>query len=167
MFLAWGRYFTINSNGGVCRKDFCYDPIPEISRVRSDNFCPKWPLERSCDLSTFLNSKKYLKSVHLKLTTCCSKNYPVVFSFSTYYQNFEYNSKPQSQKIPNDSIPQSQKFSSKSISQSQNFQAKTTQNWRTSPSYPIVKYPPPRGFLYRNGKLAKRDLVKKGSSTVR
>ena len=68
--------------------------------------------------------KKYLKSVHLKLTTCCSKNYPVVLSFSTHNQNFEYNSKPQSLKIPSESIPQSQKFSSKSISQSQNFQAK-------------------------------------------
>ena len=25
-----GGYFTINSYGGVRRKDFCYDPIPEI-----------------------------------------------------------------------------------------------------------------------------------------
>ena len=25
-----GGYFTINSYGGVRRKDFCYDPIPEF-----------------------------------------------------------------------------------------------------------------------------------------
>ena len=37
-------------------------------RAGNDNFCPKWPLEGSSDLSTFLN-KKYLISVHLKLTT--------------------------------------------------------------------------------------------------
>ena len=79
---ARGRYFTINSYGGVRRKDFCYDPIPEIwsdidiqsqnvdevtktvrrqrdkgSRAGNDNFCPKWPLEQSSDLSTFLNTK--------------------------------------------------------------------------------------------------------------
>ena len=61
----------MNSYGGVRRKDFCYDPIPEIwsdintqshnfeqvtkairrqrdkgSRAVNDNFCPKWPLER-------------------------------------------------------------------------------------------------------------------------
>ena len=90
----------------------------------NDNFCPKWPLERSSDLRTFLHTK-FLLSVHLKLTTCCSKNYPVVLSFRTHYQNFEYNSKPQSQKIPNESIPQSQKFSSTSIPQSQKFSSKS------------------------------------------
>ena len=72
----------MNSYGGVRCKDFCYDPIPEFlsdidtqsqnfeevtktirrqkdkeSRARNDNFCPKWPLERSSDLSTFLNTK--------------------------------------------------------------------------------------------------------------
>ena len=65
-----GGYFTINSYGGVRRKDLCYDPIPEflsdidtqsqnfeevtkpirhqrdkgLSAV-NDNFCTKWPLE--------------------------------------------------------------------------------------------------------------------------
>ena len=77
-----GGYFAINSYGGVRRKDFCYDPIPEflsdidtqfqnfeevtktIRRQRdkgsgsgNDNFCPKRPLERSSDLSMFLNTK--------------------------------------------------------------------------------------------------------------
>ena len=27
---TWGRYFTTNSCGGVRRKDFCYNPIPEF-----------------------------------------------------------------------------------------------------------------------------------------
>ena len=77
-----GEYFIINSYGLVRRKDFCYDPISKIwsdidtqsqnfeevtktirhqtdkgSRAGDDNFCPKWPLERSSDLSTFLNTK--------------------------------------------------------------------------------------------------------------
>ena len=68
----------MNSFGVVRRKDFCYDPIPEIwsdidtqsqnfeeatktirrqmdKRLRAGNekFCPKWPLGRSSDLSTF------------------------------------------------------------------------------------------------------------------
>ena len=110
------------------------------SRVKNENFVLKWPLERSYDLSTFLNTKKYLKSVHLKLTTCCSKNYPVVLSFSTHYQNFR-----QSQKIPSESILQSQKFSIKSISQSQNFQAKNFPKLAHIPVLPHSEVlPPPR-----------------------
>ena len=46
-----------------------------------------------------------MKSVHLKLTTCCSK----------IYKEFEYNSKPQSQKIPSEGTPQSQKFSGQKL----------------------------------------------------
>ena len=37
-----GGYFTINSYGGVRRKDFCYDPIPEIWSdidTQSQNIC--------------------------------------------------------------------------------------------------------------------------------
>ena len=37
-----GGYFTINSYGGVRRKDFCYDPIPEIWSdidAQSQNIC--------------------------------------------------------------------------------------------------------------------------------
>ena len=113
------------------------------SRAGNKNFGPKWPLERSSDLSTFWNTKKYLKSVHLKLTTCCSKNYPVVLSFRTHNQNFEYNSKPQSQKIPCESIPQLQNFSSKSISQSQNFQAKNYPKLVHIPVLPHSEVPPP------------------------
>ena len=73
-----GGYFIINSYGGVRRND----PIPEIwsdtdtqsqnfeevtktirrqtdkgLRAGNENFCPKWPSERSFDLSTFLNTK--------------------------------------------------------------------------------------------------------------
>ena len=37
-----GGYFTINSYGGVRRKDFCYNPIPEIWSdidTQSQNIC--------------------------------------------------------------------------------------------------------------------------------
>ena len=37
-----GGHFTINSYGGVRRKDFCYDPIPEIWSdidTQSQNIC--------------------------------------------------------------------------------------------------------------------------------
>ena len=37
-----GGYFIINSYGGVRRKDFCYDPIPEIWSdidTQSQNIC--------------------------------------------------------------------------------------------------------------------------------
>ena len=81
-----------------------------------------------------------MKSVHLKLTTCCSKIYPVVLSFNTHYRIL---SNPQSQKIPSESIPQSQKFSSKRIPQSQNFQAKNYPKLAHIPVLPKVKYPPP------------------------
>ena len=113
------------------------------SRAGNDNFCPKWPLKRSSDLSTFFEHKKYLKSVHLKVTTCCLENCPVVLSFSTHYHNFEYNSKPQSQKSPSESVPQSQKFSIKSISQSQNFQAKNYPKLAHIPVLPHSEVPPP------------------------
>ena len=85
------------------------------------------------------STQKYLKSVHLKLTTCCSKIYPVVLSFNTHYRIL---SNPQSQKIPSESIPQSQKFSSKRIPQSQNFQAKNYPKLAHIPVLPKVKYPP-------------------------
>ena len=82
--MPWGGggYFTINSYRGVCHKDFCYDSIPEFLsdidtqsqnfeevtktirrqrdkglRAGNNNFCPKWPLERSSDLSTYLKTK--------------------------------------------------------------------------------------------------------------
>ena len=83
-----------------------------------------------------------MKSVHLKLTTCCSKIYPVVLSFNTHYRIL---SNPQSQKIPSESIAQSQTFSSKRIPQSQNFQAKNYPKLAHIPVLPIVKYPPPQG----------------------
>ena len=82
IFTRGGGYFTINLYGGVRRKDFCYDSIPEIwsdidtqsqnfeevtktiqrqrdkgLRAGNENFCLKWPLEQSSDLSTFLNAK--------------------------------------------------------------------------------------------------------------
>ena len=40
--MSRGRYFTIDSYGGVRRKDLCYDPIPEILSdidTQSQNFC--------------------------------------------------------------------------------------------------------------------------------
>ena len=89
---------------------------------------------------SYVSTQKYLKSVHLKLTTCCLKIYPVVLSFNTHYRIL---SNPQSQKIPSECIPQSQKFSSKRIPQSQNFQAKNYPKLAHIPILPIVKYPPP------------------------
>ena len=41
-YFPGGGYFTINSYGGVRRKDFCYDPIPEIWSdidTQSQNIC--------------------------------------------------------------------------------------------------------------------------------
>ena len=49
---------------------------------------------RSPIWARFSTHRKYLQSVHLKLRTCCP-NYPVVLSFNTHCQNFEYNSKTQ------------------------------------------------------------------------
>ena len=91
------------------------------SRAGNDNFCPMWSLERSSDLSTFFKHKKYLISVHLKLTTCCSKNYPVVLSLSTHNQKFEYNRNPSPRK----------------------FQMKVYPNHR---NFPVKVYPIPRIF---------------------
>ena len=156
------------------RKDFCYDPIPEIwsdidtqsqnicqilipnrrsnknnstskdkgLRAGSDYFGSKWPLERGSDLRTFFNTKileiSSPETDHVfleNLSSCTFIQLPL--------QNFEYNSKPQSQKIPNESIPQSQKFSSKRIPQSQNFQTKNYPKLAHIPVLRIVKYPPP------------------------
>ena len=98
-------------------------------------------MERGSDLRTFFNTK-ILEIIpetdHVlleNLSSCTFIQLPL--------QNFEYNSKPQSQKIPSESIPQSQKFSSKRIPQSQNFQAKNYPKLAHIPVSPIVKYPPP------------------------
>ena len=85
---------------------------------------------------------KYLKSVHLKLST--RKNNLVVLSFNAHYQNFKYNSKPKSQKIPSKSIPQSQKLYGKSISQSQKFQAKNYPKLAHIPVLPHSEASPSR-----------------------
>ena len=113
-----GGTSLIHSYGGVRRKHFCYDPIPEIwsgtdtnprilsdndtqsqnfeevtktmlrqrdkrSRAENDNFCPKWPLERSSDLSTFLNKKIHeicsLETDHMlleELSSCTFIQHP-------------------------------------------------------------------------------------------
>ena len=57
------------------------------SRTGNENFGPTWPMERRSDLSTLYNTKNiYLKkSAHLKLSTCCSKNYPVVLWNTGYH----------------------------------------------------------------------------------
>ena len=81
----------------------------------------------------------------MKLSTCCLKKYPVVLSFNAHYQNFEYNSKAQSQKVPNESIPQSQKFSSKSMPHSPNFQATNYPKLVHIPVLPHSEVPPPGG----------------------
>ena len=98
-------------------------------------------LERGSDLRTFFNTKileiSSPETDHLlleNLSSCTFIQHPL--------QYFEYNSKPQSQKIPSESIPQSQKFSSKRIPQSQNFQAKNYPKLAHIPISPIVKYPP-------------------------
>ena len=102
-------------------------------------------LERGSDLSTFFNTKileiSSPETDHVlleNLSSCTFIQHPL--------QNFEYNSKPQSQKIPSESIPQSQKFSSKRIPQSQNFQAKNYPKLAHISVSPIVKYPSPRGL---------------------
>ena len=81
----------------VCHQDF--------SGAENENFGLKWPLERGSALSTFFNTQKILeicspKTEHVLL----EKNYSVVLSFNAHCQNMEYNSKPQSQKIPSESI---------------------------------------------------------------
>ena len=37
MKISRGRYFTINSYGGVRLMDFCYDPIPEFCQILIPN----------------------------------------------------------------------------------------------------------------------------------
>ena len=115
-------------------------------RAGNDYFGPRWPLERGSDLRTFFNTKileiSSPETDHVlleNLSSCTFIQLPL--------QNFEYNSKPQSQKIPSESIPQSQKFSSKRIPQSQNFQAKNYPKLAHISVSPIVKYPPPPGFI--------------------
>ena len=77
---------------------------------------------------------------------------PVKIFSGSAPENSEYNSKPQSQKIPSEGIPQSQKFSSKRIPQSQNFQAKNYPKLAHISVLPIVKYPPPLGILLSSEK---------------
>ena len=75
-------------------------------RAGNDYFGCKWPLERGSDLRTFFNTKiREISSpetdqVLLENSSSCTFiQHPL--------QNFEYNSKPQSQKIPN---PNHRKF---------------------------------------------------------
>ena len=113
-------------------------------RAGNDYFGSKWRLERGSDLRTFFHTKileiSSPETDHVlleNLSSCTFIQHPL--------QNFEYNSKPQSQKIPSERIPQSQKFSSKRIPQSQKFQAKNYPKLADNPVLPIVKHPPPPG----------------------
>ena len=110
-------------------------------RAGNDYFGSKWPLQRGSDLRTFFNTKileiSSSETDHVLLenvSSCTFIQHPL--------QNFEYNSKPQSQKILSESMAQSQKFSSKGIPQSQNFQAKNYPKLAHIPVLPIVGYPP-------------------------
>ena len=102
-----------------------------------------WLLERGSDQSTFSTHTKYLKSVHLKMSTCCSKTLEVVLSFNAHYQNFEYNS-TNPRKFQVEVYPNHIHFPVKVHANPRIFRRKTTQNWRTSPSCPMVKHSPPR-----------------------
>ena len=74
-------------------------------RAGNDYFGSKWPLERGSDLRTFFNTKilevSSPETDHVlleNLSSCTFIQHPL--------QNFEYNSKPLSQKILSESIPQ-------------------------------------------------------------
>ena len=88
------------------------------------------------------STQKYLKSVDLKLTTCCSKIYPVVLSFNTHYRILSTTVNPNPRKFWVKVYPNHRTFPVKGYPNPRIFRPKTTQNWRTSPSYPKWGTPP-------------------------
>ena len=161
-----GGYFTINSYGGLRRKDFCYDPIPEIlSDIdnQSHNICQILILNRRNNKkirrqrdkglragNEYFGSKSplergsdlrtFFNTKILEISSHETDHVLVEKFIQLYFHSTpitEYNSKQQSQKILSASIPQSQKFSSKRIHPNPRiFWPVTNQNWRTSPCYP-------------------------------